>query len=64
MKAQETEPDHMFPLVVGQGWVPSTCKMSGMLVFAIMQSEGDPCARCNHPRSECKGRPRTDGEPR
>jgi hypothetical protein len=47
-------------MMIGQGYVPSTCTMSdppaGMLIYAEITAGRDPCAGCNLDRSVCKGR--------
>jgi hypothetical protein len=48
--------DEMLPLLVRQGYVPSTCLLPGMLVFHLVNSGKDPCFGRDHDRSICKGR--------
>lgn len=43
---------------INQGYVPKKCTMSGMMCFALVLSQGDPCRGCNENRSVCNGRPR------
>lgn len=55
----------MLPAVADGGAVsskipPDTCKLDGILVLALLLRAEDPCARCNHDRAVCKGRPRAD----
>jgi len=51
-------PDIMLMLCIEQGYVPPKCQLKGQIVYFLVQSEGDPCARCNMDREICKGRPR------
>ena len=60
----EPEKDVMLDICVEQGYVPATCQLKGLIVLHLVHTEGDPCARCNMDRLECKGRPRKDGEAR
>ena len=52
----ENERDIMRELCIKQGYVPSTCKLPGQLVFALVNEQGDPCNGCNENRAVCKGR--------
>ena len=59
----ETEPpdppkDLMREMCIGQGYVPSGCYLTGMIVFRIIQQGGDPCKGCNLDRGICGGRPK------
>jgi len=57
MKDNSANKDIMLELCIKQGYVPSTCKMNGQMVFLLVQKE-DPCAGCNMDRNVCKGRPK------
>lgn len=50
--------DIMRELCIRQGYVPTTCKMPGQLIFLLVKEKGDPCAGCNFDRDVCKGRPK------
>ena len=40
----------------GQGYVPVTCLLGGIIVMAMVTKGEDPCAGCAGPRDKCKGR--------
>lgn len=48
--------DTMKDLCIKQGYVPSTCTLDGMLVWALTNDQGDACKGCNESREICKGR--------
>ena len=50
------EKDIMKELCIRQGYVKSSCTMPGQMVFALMNSTGDPCRGCNEDRNVCHGR--------
>ena len=52
--------DLMLKMAIGQGYVPSSCLLSGQVVMNEMNKSNDPCAGCNCIRSKCKGRPKTN----
>jgi len=54
----QLEEDIMLKLCIEQGYVPAKCQLKGQIVYFLVQSEGDPCARCNMDRHVCGGRPR------
>lgn len=43
-------------MCVQQGYVPSTCKLDGQLIWLLINDGKDPCKGCNHDRNECNGR--------
>lgn len=51
--------DIMLKMAVGQGYVPPTCLLGGMVVMSEKNAGRDPCAGCNGPRDKCRGRPKT-----
>jgi len=55
---QETadDDDMLLNMAKGQGYVPQTCLLSGVLVMGIINDGKDPCIGCNCPREKCKGR--------
>ena len=55
----KASPDMMRDMAIGQGYVPSTCTLMGLVVMAETQAGRDPCGGCNLDRVECKGRPNT-----
>lgn len=50
--------DILLQMAIGQGYVPSTCLLSGVVIMAEINGGKDPCAGCNGPREKCHGRPR------
>lgn len=44
-------------MMVKQGYVPETCTMAGVFIWAFVNGSEDPCADCTENRSICKGRP-------
>lgn len=60
IKRDLTKPDPVFNLCVALKYVPDTCLFSGEMVYMLTNLEGDACARCNHDRDVCKGRPRKE----
>jgi hypothetical protein len=59
----DTEPDPFRAVFVAQGLVPTTCTLDGMIIYACVLDEEDPCAGCNTPRKQCGGRPNMPGKP-
>ncbi len=51
------ESDFMLSMAKGQGYVPQTCLLGGIVVMSEVNGGRDPCAGCNGPRERCKGRP-------
>lgn len=49
--------DMMLAMAIGQGYVPKTCLLGGIVVMDEVNAGRDPCAGCNGPREKCKGRP-------
>ena len=47
-------------MAIGQGYVPSTCLLSGQIVMTEINLGKDPCAGCNGPREKCYGRPKKE----
>lgn len=43
-------------MAIGQGYVPATCYLPGIIVMNLMNEGKDPCNGCNLDRSICKGR--------
>lgn len=50
--------DIMLMMCIQQGYVPSTCLLSGAIVMAEIRRSADPCDGCNGPREKCHGRPK------
>jgi hypothetical protein len=60
---QEADPDDlMLRAAIKNGYVPSTCLLSGSVVIAERLEGNDPCAGCNGPRARCNGRPRATND--
>ena len=49
-------------MMIQQGYVPSTCtlpiEIAGPVIWTETNAGRDVCARCNHDRNICKGRPK------
>lgn len=52
------EDDIMLKMAIGQGYVPETCLLNGIVVMAEMNEARDPCAGCQCNRDKCNGRPK------
>lgn len=52
------EDDIMLELAIGQGYVPKTCLLGGMIVMGVVREARDPCEGCASPRHKCNGRPK------
>ena len=50
------ESDIFLKMAIGQGYVPSTCLLGGMVVMDEVKKGNDPCAGCHCNRSKCGGR--------
>ena len=50
------EKDIMRELCIQQGYVPSTCKLLGVLIWGLINKGESPCDGCNHDRDDCNGR--------
>lgn len=58
MEEKTKEPDAMLEMCVEQGYVPTDCYLTGVVVYHLVKTGEDPCAGCNLDRTKCKGRPR------
>ncbi len=56
--------DIWLSMAKGQGYVPSTCLLSGAMVMAEVNAGRDACAGCNGPREKCHGRRKSSSTPR
>jgi len=51
------EDDIELKMAKGQGYVPKTCLLGGMLVMGIIrETTKSPCDGCEGPRAKCLGR--------
>ncbi|APH21072.1 TPA: hypothetical protein ACXDAY_002224 [Clostridium botulinum] len=50
--------DTLRELCIKQGYVPSKCKLTGVLIMGLIQRGENPCWGCNHNRNECGGCPK------
>lgn len=48
--------DHLLNMAITQGYVPTTCLLSGQIVMALTKEGRDPCEGCACDRAKCKGR--------
>lgn len=53
---QADSTDLLLKMAIGQGYVPTTCLLTGRVVMSEVQASRDPCAGCNGPRNRCHGR--------
>ena len=44
-------------MAIGQGYVPQTCLLGGIVVMDFINGGKDPCKGCHGPREKCHGRP-------
>lgn len=42
-------------MCIDQGYIPETCTLPGVLVWGLVNKQGNPCIGCNEKRSVCKG---------
>ena len=47
--------DIQLKMAIGQGYVPATCLVSGMLIMSEINKGNNPCWGCAGPRDKCKG---------
>lgn len=52
--------DVQLELAKGQGYVPQTCLLGGMVVMAEVNVGRSACAGCNCLRSKCQGKPKKE----
>jgi len=52
------EDDIQLKMAKGQGYVPKTCLLGGILVMGLIRETKDPCKGCEAPRNKCGGRSR------
>ncbi|MBY6842891.1 hypothetical protein [Clostridium botulinum] len=50
--------DVLREMCINQGYVPSKCKLTGVLIMGLIQKGKNPCWGCNHDRNECGGCPK------
>lgn len=55
------EDDINLAMAIGQGYVPKTCLLNGMVVMYEVNKGNNPCWGCNGPREKCKGKPKRNG---
>jgi len=42
-------------MAIGQGYVPKTCLLGGMIVMGLVNKGENPCMGCKGPRKRCYG---------
>ena len=47
--------DILLNMAKGQGYVPSSCLLGGMIVMDELNKGNNPCWGCDGPRHLCKG---------
>jgi hypothetical protein len=57
-QAEADSDDIMLSMAKGQGYVPRTCLLGGMIVMGETRAGRDACAGCEGPREKCHGRPK------
>lgn len=50
----DTDDIHLL-MAKGQGYVPQTCLLGGIVVMDETTKGRDPCGGCRGPRKKCKG---------
>ena len=60
LQEAEESNDIQRKMAIGQGYVPSTCLLSGIIIMSEMNRGNDPCSGCNEDRIKCKGRPKSE----
>ena len=55
----KVDDDIQLKMSIQQGYVPSTCRLAGIIVLSEINLGNDPCAGCTYSRDICKGRPAT-----
>jgi hypothetical protein len=54
---QESDKDDVcLEMAKGQGYVPKTCLLGGMIVMRLVNKGEDPCRGCACFRDKCNGR--------
>ena len=48
--------DIQLSMAKGQGYVPQTCLLGGIIVMAEIRAWKNPCWGCEGPREKCKGK--------
>ncbi len=56
-QSKANEDDIQLKMAIGQGYVPSTCLLGGLIVMDEINNGRDPCCGCEGPRHKCGGRP-------
>lgn len=55
-QAEADVDDIQLDMAKGQGYVPKTCLLNGIVVMSELGEGRDPCAGCTGPRERCHGR--------
>jgi hypothetical protein len=50
--------DMQLSMAIGQGYVPATCLLNGMVVMSEVSRGVSACDGCNGPRDRCHGKPK------
>lgn len=53
--------DIQLEMAKGQGYVPRTCLLGGIVVMDEIRNTRHPCDGCKGPREKCYGRPEKGG---
>jgi hypothetical protein len=54
------EDDIQLKMAIGQGYVPKTCLLNGIVVMSEVSEARHPCDGCGGPREKCHGHPLTN----
>lgn len=55
-QAEPDSDDINLQMAIGQGYVPRTCLLGGMVVMGLVNKGEDACKGCAGPRERCHGR--------
>ncbi len=55
-QAEADGDDIQLKMVKGQGYVPKTCLLGGIVVMAEIRNARHPCGGCEAPREKCGGK--------
>ena len=49
----EEEKDIQKEMCIGQGYVPASCKLPGVMIYGLVSSQGNPCIGCAYRDENC-----------
>ena len=54
--------DWQLEMAIGQGYIPKTCLLGGVVVMGLINDGKDPCRGCAGPREKCQGRSKAEAK--